>query len=127
MFSALAIGLDDVVVRVRRVRVLVQVLHVRVRRRAVEGEIALLYILAVVAFAIVQSEQTFIGNPVLAVPKRQRKTEETMLVGELRQAVLTPVVSTRPGLIMGEMVPRASVVTVIFAHRAPLPFAQVRP
>ena len=49
-------------------RILVQVPHVRVRRSAVEIEVAFLDILAVIALAVGQSEETFLENRILAVP-----------------------------------------------------------
>ena len=57
-----AVRLHQVGVGKGRLRVLVQVLHVRVRRRAVEVEVVLLHVLAVVAFAVGQSEQPLLEN-----------------------------------------------------------------
>ena len=44
-------------------------------RCAVEVEVVLLNILAVIAFTVGQAEQTLLQDRVLAIPKRQRKTE----------------------------------------------------
>src|SRR5271163_1580354 len=49
---ALAIGLDEVVVRIGALRVLVEILHVGVCGSAVEVEVVLLYVLAMITFAV---------------------------------------------------------------------------
>jgi hypothetical protein len=46
------VGLDEVVVRIRRVGILVQELHVRVRRRRIEVEVVLLDVFAVIPLAV---------------------------------------------------------------------------
>jgi hypothetical protein len=63
-----AIGLDQVTVRIGRLRVLVEILHVRVRRRAVEIKVVLFDVFAVIAFAVGQSEQPLLENRIPAVP-----------------------------------------------------------
>ena len=108
-----------------RLRVLVQVLHVRVRRRAVEVEVVLLDVLAVVALAVGQPEGTLLEDRVLAVPQRQREAQHLVVVADAGQAVLAPAVGARPRLVVGEVVPGVAVVAVVLAHRAPLPLAQV--
>ncbi len=52
-----AIGRDEVVVGKGRLGVLVEVLHVRVGRRAVEVEVVLLHVLAVVPLTVGEAEQ----------------------------------------------------------------------
>ena len=120
-------GLDEVGVRERRLRVLVEVLHVRVRRRAVEVEVVLLDVLAVVALAVGQAEQPLLEDRVLAVPQRQREAEPLLVVGDAGQAVLAPAVGARAGLIVAEVVPGVAALAVVLADGPPLPFAQVRP
>src|SRR5262249_38314878 len=72
IFKLLAIssgvGLNQFVVRIGGLWVLVQVLHVGVGRGAVQVEVVLLDVLAVVSFAVGQSEQTLLENRILAVP-----------------------------------------------------------
>ena len=70
--TAATVGRHQVGVGVGRLRVLVEVLHVRVGRRAVEVEVVLLDVLAVVAFTVGQPEQPLLEDRILAVPQRQR-------------------------------------------------------
>src|SRR5262245_55408838 len=95
------------------------------RRRAVEVEVVLLDVLAVVALAVRESEETLLENRVLAVPQGQSKAEPLLVVGEPRQAVLAPAIRARPRLVMGEIVPGVAVLAVVLAHRAPLPLAEI--
>src|SRR5215469_11137988 len=97
------------------------------RRRAVYVEVILLYVFAMVAFAIRQSEKAFFEDWIVAIPKSQRKTELLRVVRDAGEAILSPAVGTGPGLIMAEIAPGVSVAAVIFANRAPLAFTQVRP
>ena len=100
-----AVRLHKVGVGIGRLRILVQVLHVRMRRRAVEVEVVLLDILAVIAFAVGQSEQPFLENRVLAVPQGQGEAEPLLVVGDAGQTVFTPAIGSRAGLIVGEVIP----------------------
>ena len=120
-----AIGFDQVVVRVGRLRILVEVLHVRVRRRAVEIEVVLLHVLAVIALAVGQAEQPLLEDGVLAVPEREREAEPLPVVGDAGQSVLAPVIGARARLVVAEVVPGVAVVAVVLAHRAPLPLAEI--
>ena len=74
VLAAAAVGRDEVAVRIRGLRILVQVLHVRVRRRRVEVEVVLLDVLAVIALAVGQPEGAFLEDRVLSVPQRERET-----------------------------------------------------
>ena len=71
---ALLVCLHELAVGVRALRVLVQVLHVRMRWRRVEIEVVLLHVLAVVAFAVRETEQAFLDDRIFAVPERERDT-----------------------------------------------------
>ena len=123
--AAAAAGLDKVGVRERRLRILVEVLHVRMGRRAVEVEVVLLDVLAVIALAVGQPEQAFLEDRVLAVPQGQREAEPLLVVGDAGQPVFAPAVGARAGLIVGEVVPGVAAFAVVLAHGPPLPFAEV--
>ena len=69
-------------------------------RRAVEVEVVLLDILAVVAFAVGQAEEPFLQDGVLAVPQRQGEAEALLVVGDAGQAVLAPAVGAGAGLVV---------------------------
>ena len=122
-----AAGLDEIGVGERRLRILVKVLHVRMRRSAVEIEVVLLDILAVIALAVGQSEQAFLEDRVLAVPQGHGKAETLLVVGNPGQPVFAPAVGARSGLIVREVVPGVAALAVIFADGSPLPFAQIGP
>ena len=85
---------------IRRLRVLVEILHVRVRRRAVEVEVVLLDVLAVVALAVGQAEQPLLEDRVLAVPEREREAEPLLVVGDAGEAVLAPAIGARARLVV---------------------------
>ena len=124
--AALPIGPDQVVVWKCRLRILVQVFHVRVGRRIVQVEVILLDIFAVVALAIGEAEQALFQNGIFAVPERKGKTEQLLVVAESGQTVLAPVISSRTSMIVGEVIPGISVRTIVFANGTPLPLAQIR-
>src|SRR6185295_951982 len=99
LLAPLPIVFDQSVIRISSLRVLVEVLHVGMGRRAIEIEITLLGVLTMVPFSIVQSEQAFFQDRILPVPKRQGKAENSIIVTNARQSVLAPVISARPRLI----------------------------
>src|SRR5205823_8219192 len=61
---------DQLRIRIRSLRVLVQVLHVGVRRSAIEIEVIFFDILAMIAFVAGQAEKTFFQNWVMLIPER---------------------------------------------------------
>ena len=71
---ALRVLLEQLCVRKFVLRVLVQILHVRVRWRAIDVEVVLLHIFAVVALAVGEAEQALLQDRVTFVPQCQRKT-----------------------------------------------------
>ena len=85
---------DQIRVGKCRLRVLVEVLHVGMSRRAVEVEVVLLHILSVVALAVAQSEEPLLENRVLAVPHGQREAQVLFVIGNAGNAVLPPAVGT---------------------------------
>ena len=120
------VGLDQVPVGKLALRVLVQVLHVRVRGRAIEVEVVLLHILAVVALAVGEPEQALLEDRVALVPQRQREAQQLPVVAQSAEPVLAPPVGARTRLVVGEVVPGVAVLAVVLADRAPLPLAEIR-
>ena len=118
---------DQVVVGVGLLRILVEELHVRMGGRAIEVEVVLLHVLAVIALAVGQAEHALLEDRVLAVPERQGKAETLPVVAQAGDAVLAPVIGARSRLIVGEVVPGVAVLAVVLPDRAPLPFAEIRP
>ena len=119
--TAARVRRDEVVVRVRGLRVLVQVAQVRVRRRRVEVEVVLLDVLAVVALAVRQPEQALLEDRVAAVPERQREAQPLPVVREAGEPVLAPAVGARPRLVVAEVAPGVAVVGC--SPRGPCPTA----
>ena len=97
------------------------------RRRAVEVEVVLLHVLAVIAFAVGQAEQPLLENRILAVPEGEGEAEPLLVVGDAGQAVFAPAIGARARLIVGEIIPGVAAFAVVFADRAPLALAEVRP
>ena len=62
-------------------RIFVEHFQVRMRRRGVEVIIEFLYVLAVIAFGIRETEQPLLQNRVLPVPQRQRQAKTAFAVG----------------------------------------------
>ena len=121
-----SVGVDQVAIGIFPLRVLVEIFHVRVRRRAVDVEVVFLDVLAVVRFAVGEPEQTLLEDRIPLVPQRQRKTEPLFVVAESTEPVLAPPIRSRASLVMCEIVPGVAVVAVVLADRAPLPLAEVR-
>ena len=97
------------------------------RRSAVEVEVILLHVLAVIALAVGQTEQALLEDGILAIPEREREAEPLVVVGDSSQSVLAPVIRARTRLVVAEVIPGVAVVAVIFAHGAPLAFAEIGP
>ena len=127
LFVACPVGFDDGPVRVLGLRILVEILHVRVSWRAVEVEVILLDVLAVIPLAVAQSEQPFLEDRIAPVPLRQREAEQLAAIGDTGEPVLAPPVRTVLRLIMGEVIPGIAVGAVIFAHGSPLALTQIWP
>jgi hypothetical protein len=118
---------DELRVRVRALRVLVEVLQVRVRRRGVEVEVRLLHVLAVVALGRHQAEEALLQDRVALVPEREAQAEDLVAVAEAREAVLPPAVGLAARVVVREVVPGRAVRAVVLADGAPRAIGHVRP
>ena len=123
--AARPVGGRQVGVWVGRLWVLVEELHVRVGGRAVQVEVVLLDILAVVALGVGKPEHPLLQDRVTTVPQRQREAQPPLVVAKPGNAVLTPAIRPRPCLLMGEVRPGVAVVAVVLADSSPLPLAKV--
>jgi hypothetical protein len=63
-----------------------------VGRSAVEVEVVLLHVFAVVALAVGQAEEALLEDRVLPVPEGDREAELLLVVGEPGQTVFPPAV-----------------------------------
>src|ERR1700756_1551698 len=97
------------------------------RRRAVEIEVVLLHVLAVIAFAVGQAEEAFLQDRIGAVPERHGEAETLLIVAHARYPVLAPTIGARSRLIVTEVVPGVARFAIVLPDRAPLPFPQVGP
>jgi hypothetical protein len=122
---AAAVLLDEPRVGKFGLRILVEELEPRVRRRRVEIPVELLDVLAVIALRTGEAEEPLLEVRVPFVPERQRQAEELAVVGQAGEAVLAPAVGARPRRFVGEIVPGRAVGGVVLAHRPPLPFREV--
>src|SRR5262249_42106133 len=125
--AAPAAGLDEGAVGEGGLGVLVEVLHVRVRRRAVEVEVILLDVLAVVALTVGQPEQPLLEDGVVAVPQGQGEAEALPVVGDAGQPVLAPAVGAGAGLVVAEIIPGVATLAVVLANGPPLTLTQIGP
>src|SRR6185503_9887035 len=107
-------------------RVLVEHLQIGMSRRRVEVVIELLHVLAVIAFAVGQSEQPLLQNRIAAVPQRQRQTQSLLVIAESSEAVFTPAINAAARMIVRKVRPHVAVRTVVLAHGSPLALAQIR-
>ena len=109
-----------------RLRVLVEQLRVRVRRRVVDVEPVLLDVLAVIALAVGQPEHPLLEDRVRAVPQRECEAEALAVVGHAGDPVLAPAVGARARVVVGEVVPGVAALAAVLAHGAPLALGEVR-
>src|ERR1043166_1012729 len=89
---AAAALLDQSPVRVFLLRILVEVLHVRVRRRRVDVEVVLLEILAVIGLGADEPEHALLQNRITTVPQGEREHEHLIAITPPGDAVLPPAV-----------------------------------
>jgi hypothetical protein len=108
-------------------RVFVEILHVRVRRSAVEIEVVFLCVFTVVALAVGEAEEPFLENWILAVPEGQREAQALFVIGNAGDAILAPAVSARAGLIASKEIPGVTAFAIVLAHRSPLSLTEVGP
>ena len=118
--------LDEQGVREGVLRILVEVLHVGVRRRGVEVEVVLLHVLAVIALAAGDTEEPLLHDRIAAVPEREREAQPLVVVRDAGQAILSPAIGPGARVLVGEELPGGPVRAVVLPDRAPLPLGHVR-
>src|SRR5581483_4196195 len=109
-----------------RLRILVEIPHVRVGWSVIEIEVAFFYVFAVVAFFAAQSKEPFLEDRIAAVPQSRSKAETLMAVADARQAVFIPAVDARTGVIVREIIPGLAGGAVVLTHRSPGALGHVR-
>ncbi len=123
--AAAAILLLQLRVRELPLRVLVKHLQIGVGRSGIEVVIELLDVFTMVALAIIKPEQALLENRIVCVPQRQRQAQALLRVAEATDAILAPAVGATARVIVRKIIPGGAVLTVVFAHRAPLPLGKV--
>src|SRR4030095_9790665 len=103
------------------------ILHVGMRRRGVQIEVALLDVLAVVALRPAEAEEPLLQDGIVPVPERPREAEALVVVRDPRDAVLAPAIGPRARVVVRQVLPGIAVAAVVLAHGAPLPLAHVGP
>ncbi len=94
---ATGVGLDQLAVRECQLGVLVEVPHVGMCRRAVEVEVVLLDVLAVVPLRVGEAEQAFLEDRIAPVPEREREAERLLVVGDSGRGRPRPSGTRRSG------------------------------
>src|SRR5713101_4567360 len=79
-----------------------------------------------VAFFIRQAEQPLLEDWIAPVPQRDRQAQELPVIAKTGDAVLAPAIGTAARSIVGEIIPRGAVRTIVLAHRAPLSLTEIR-
>ena len=104
-FTSIAIFVDQLFVRKRRLRILIQILHVGMRRRRIEIVVDLFHVFAMIPFASGKSEKAFFQDRIVPVPQSHGKTNSLVAVRDSGNTVFIPAVRPRPGMIMGKIIP----------------------
>src|SRR5207302_10530230 len=108
-----------------RLRILVQIFHVRVCRRAIQIKGVFLYVLAMIAFIACQTEQPFLKDGVTLIPERNCETDELVPIGDARQSILVPAIRAGASVVVWKEVPGKAVRAVVLADGSPRTFAKV--
>ena len=123
--AAAPVLLHEFRVRERPMRILVEVFHVGVRRSAVQIEVVLLDVLAVVAFVARQPECALLQDRIATIPQGHREADDLVPVADAGEAILVPPVGARAGVVVREVLPGRPVGTVVFADSAPRTVADI--
>src|SRR6185437_1352774 len=123
---SLRIFAEKLLIWERRVRVLIQELQIRARRSGIKIEVIFLYVFAVVSLRIREAKQALFQDRIVLVPKRESKADVLMAVADSADAILTPAIGARPGMVVWKIVPCVTVCAVIFANCSPLPLGKIR-
>ena len=126
LFPAPPVFFDEPGIREFSLRIFVEKLHVGMRRRGIEIKIRFLDIFPMVAFVAGEAEQTFFQNGITAIPEGEGQADFLMAVGNASEAVFSPPIRPRTGVIVREKFPGRAAWTIVLTDGAPLPLAQVR-
>ena len=125
--ATLARFLQQLLIRKRSLRILIQRLHIGMCGRGIQVVIQLFYIFPMVPFRPGQPEEPLLQNRVLPIPKRQRKAQPPFAIADTEQAIFAPAIRPAARMIVRQIAPALAGGGVIFPHRAPLTLRQIRP
>ena len=125
--GTLAILRNERFVRILDLRILVEHLHVGMRRRAVEVVVILLDILGVVSFMTVESEEALLQDRVALIPEGDAEADVLKAVAKPAEPVLVPAISAAACLRVREIAPGVSVGGIVLADGSPGAIADVWP
>ena len=106
-------------IRVLLLRVLVQHLHVAVRRRRVEVVVIFFDVLAVIAFARLHAEVALFEDRVAPVPERRREQQNLVAVADAADRIVAPTIGLAARQIVREEIPGIAPLAVVLANCAP--------
>jgi hypothetical protein len=118
--------LNKIRIRKFRLRIFIEHFQVSLGGGGVQVVIELLAIFAVIALRIGEAKETFFEDRITPVPKGEGETEPLMVIAESGNSIFAPSVGAAAGVIVGKIIPRIAVRTIIFTHGAPLALAEVR-
>src|ERR1700733_271950 len=117
---------DQLFIRKLRLRIFVEVFQIRARRRRIEVKIILLHVLAMIALQVGEPEETFLQNWIALIPECHGEADALVPVAKTRDAIFTPAVGARTGVIMRKIIPGIAVRAVILADSSPLALGEIR-
>jgi hypothetical protein len=120
---ACPVRLNQIEIWISGLWVFVEVLHVRVRRSAVDVEVELFNVLAMVRLAIRQTKRALLEDWIIAVPERHAEAQILLIVTDAGEAIFAAVIGARSSLVVCEVAPGVSAGAVVFANGTPLTFA----
>ena len=108
-------------------RILVQHLHVGMRRRGVEIVVQLLDVFAVVAFRLARPKSRSLRMGSWPFQNARRQAEPALIVGPAGDSVFAPAVGALMSMIEREVPPAIAVGAIVFPDGAPLAVGDIRP
>jgi len=94
-------------------------------RDVVEVVVQLLDILAMIPLVVAQSEQSFLQDPILPVPKGDGEAEVLEIVRYPCNPVFAPTVGAEMGVVEGEVPPCVPPFPVVLSNGSPLTLADI--
>src|SRR5262249_16598607 len=88
--------------------------------------VKLLDVLAMVPFAVGESEESLFENRIAAVPECERQAQAALIVSPSGNPIFTPSIGAQVCVLEREVPPAIAVGAVVFSYRSPLPLRKMR-